>query len=81
MTDGMGRNGSQIKRRYVAIEEGPKGGRRGESFTHLESETSGDESSRVALSVFSCVLACGECGPVRLRGSQSVQLQTRQRWT
>lgn len=78
VTDGMGRNGREIKRQYGAMEAGPKeggqrqresGGTNSEWFTHLVSETSCDKSSRVALSVFSCVFACGECGPVRLRGN------------
>lgn len=80
MTDGMGRNGREIKRQYGAMEAGPKGGEEEshrqrkwgtdrEWFTHLANETSCDKSSR-ALSVFSCVFACGECGPVRLRGSR-----------
>lgn len=40
-----------------------------------------DKSSRAALSVFSRVFARGECGPARLRGSRSAQLQGRRRDT
>lgn len=91
MTDGFGRNGREIKRQYGAMEAGPKWGKRGvtdkerkwrtdrEWFTHLASETTCNKSSRVALSVFSCVFACGKCGPVRLRGCRFAQLQGRQR--
>lgn len=61
-------------------EDGSKGGREEhprqwwrtdrEQFAHLARGTGCDKSSRVVLSVFGCVIACSEFGP--LRGSGSV---------
>lgn len=46
MTDGMGRNGSQIKQQYGLIEEGPKGGRkRGVGEIEMEEDRQGQTGS------------------------------------
>lgn len=89
LTDGDGQNGSQIKGQYRAIEAGPMGEKRGVRdgewqretdgvwFTLLACKTSCDKSSWLALSVLSCMFACGKCCPVRLRE----QIYTATRWT
>lgn len=65
--------------------EGQGGGGEAEMGRDTEGDRQGvvhtfgicDKSSRVALSVLSCVFARGECGPARLRRGRSVQLQGR----
>lgn len=59
-------HGGRSKREKRGVRERESGGQT-RSGSHIWQVTSCDKSSRGGLSVFSCVFACGECGPVQLQ--------------